>query len=205
MRSIYKCATTVRIWLGEEADDSAIAMEIVNRIGRSLARGPGDAPVAYPNVSPDKKLLHWKAVSSLFRRSWWDRAWIRQEVALAKFPTVQCGSVSCPLDSFVKAGAALEYVTNYLGYDPTASGSADASGAESDWSLSGTKLRRCSTNSPRTRDLVPNTSHLLGYSFTQEPPKPPTCETRSSRYLDLPTRKFTNWLQTIVYHSSTSM
>lgn len=133
MRRIYKRAAGVRIWLGEEADDSAMAMDLVGQFADPPERGPGAAPVIYPSLSEDQTLRHWKALAALFRRPWWERAWIRQEVTLATFPKVQCGSASCGLHQFVKAGTALEYVTQYLDYDPCRSDHSNTHGAKTGW------------------------------------------------------------------------
>jgi Heterokaryon incompatibility protein (HET) len=132
MRRIYKTAHAVCIWLGEEADDSALALDVINQITRPPARGPGEASTAYPNVPDEERLRSWKALSALFRRPWWERAWIRQEVTLARSPTVQCGSASCGFHSFVSVLKALRYVVQYLGYDPTESDS-NSLGAETGW------------------------------------------------------------------------
>ncbi|UKZ73401.1 hypothetical protein TrVFT333_001047 [Trichoderma virens FT-333] len=157
MRRIYKRASNVRIWLGEEADDSNMAIDVINQISKPPTRGPGEAPITYPTADEQTKLRTWKALRALFQRPWWERAWIRQEVALASHPTVQCGSETCPMHTFVAACMALAYVCQYLNYDPTAD--SVALNAEPGWTLpwyeTAQTLHNIASDTSNGRDYAP--------------------------------------------------
>jgi hypothetical protein len=86
MKRIYQQATRVVIWLGKSTPESDLAMDILSNpknldLGRFLVT-PID-PITQTNQN---------ALNSLFRRRWWFRAWVLQEVAVASGQTwVGCG------------------------------------------------------------------------------------------------------------------
>ena len=87
MRLVYAQALAVRVWLGPEADDSAMALDVANQLANTPHRGPGHvAEAGYRGADDAAKARSWRALAALFRRPWWHRAWVRQEVALAKRP-----------------------------------------------------------------------------------------------------------------------
>jgi hypothetical protein len=93
MTRIYKKCSGVQVWLGEEADNSAMAMSLDNKLDtRTPSRGPGEPRLVYPEVSTEEKIMHWEALITLFQRPWWERVWIRQEVVIPQFVTVHCAS-----------------------------------------------------------------------------------------------------------------
>jgi hypothetical protein len=74
MRSIYRSAARVIIWLGEATVESDNAMEFIC------------------HGTPDRDLLSNKDVLELFYRPWWKRIWVIQEVASAQSdPIIRCG------------------------------------------------------------------------------------------------------------------
>jgi len=106
MNSIYKNAKIVFMWLGEEADSSDLAMDILSLCENQIVQGArikaagrwsraeheaqGKALVKlFRDEIYDK---HWEAVAHLFVREYWARVWILQEVLLASTATVCCGS-----------------------------------------------------------------------------------------------------------------
>ncbi|KAL8771407.1 MAG: hypothetical protein Q9209_003075 [Squamulea sp. 1 TL-2023] len=109
MRRIYQNAWRVVIWLGSEADDSNIAMAAVERMGGSFdpaimrledACDVPDVPVSDPA---------WHALGKLFRRSWYKRIWILQEVSASANAIVVCGSQSVLWTTFCFAAAYIFY------------------------------------------------------------------------------------------------
>jgi Heterokaryon incompatibility protein (HET) len=56
MRPIYKNAATVRVWPGEEADDSALAMDTIIKLANAPQRAPGQASQPYAEPSDGEKL-----------------------------------------------------------------------------------------------------------------------------------------------------
>ncbi|KIW09414.1 uncharacterized protein PV09_00304 [Verruconis gallopava] len=83
MRRIFKRANSVHVWLGEEEDDSSLAMDLINTLGATPARAPGEKTIDYPKFGVEQVDKHWRALYALFKRPWWSRVWIRQEVALS--------------------------------------------------------------------------------------------------------------------------
>ena len=78
MRRIFKRAEKVDVWLGEESDDSNLAMNLIHRLNRYSRKGPGEFVLQYPELTSSQKALNLKALENLFRRSWWERSWVRQ-------------------------------------------------------------------------------------------------------------------------------
>ena len=118
MRRIYKKAQQVSVWLGEEADDSSFALDSILKITSPPKRGPGEANAQAPVISSEEKLRCWKALWAFYQRPWFERAWIRQEVAISKSQTVYCGSHSCHLHTLANATNILHYIYNDMKYQP---------------------------------------------------------------------------------------
>ncbi|KAI8623732.1 heterokaryon incompatibility protein-domain-containing protein [Xylariaceae sp. FL1651] len=116
MSSIYAAATTVIVWLGTSADDSDIAMDFlsgdisasdeksetissvagngIDALGsdiRQLSIGSKEgASRAHHDATKEDRI--WEAVRNLASRPYWSRAWVLQEVAVAKTdPILVCG------------------------------------------------------------------------------------------------------------------
>lgn len=117
MRRIYKKASIVNIWLGDEADDSNLAMKVLVDIGKVHKRAPGEKDDEYPHHDAKQKECNWNALYALLRRPWWQRSWIRQEVALARRTTLHCGEQSCELNVVFSGVDALNYVEGSLGFE----------------------------------------------------------------------------------------
>src|SRR5213078_3406829 len=86
MRQIYMQARTI-VWLGEGADNSQDAVELIQELGSS-ENSRADISQA-PNFS--RRLL---ALKHLFERSWWNRVWIIQEYVVGRAFTLICGTES---------------------------------------------------------------------------------------------------------------
>lgn len=81
MRQIYQNAQSVSVWLGNEEDDSEIAMRRLN------------TPTVFKNLRDGAwSKSEGRAIQSLCERKYWRRMWIIQELLLAKSATVYCGS-----------------------------------------------------------------------------------------------------------------
>ncbi|KAF4627343.1 hypothetical protein G7Y89_g10815 [Cudoniella acicularis] len=100
MANIYRGASSVIVWLGEERDDSDLAMDTCVEWGGHYAK------------AEDKNHLHileyviepfnkrpWLAVRNLLRRPYWSRLWIYQEVQLARTVVVKCGQKEISWDN----------------------------------------------------------------------------------------------------------
>ena len=109
MRRIYKTATSVSVWLGDAVDGSALAMNVIEKIGRPPLRGPGQKEVVYPTFSEDEVCQHWRSVRLLLSQPWWERCWIRQEISLNRSTKVFWGEHSVSFDVISQAVMAIDY------------------------------------------------------------------------------------------------
>lgn len=116
MTRIYKKAVGVHIWLGEQADDSEIAFQVAHQLAKQKPQGPGHPDVVYPETSAEQRNIHRKALAKLCARPWWERVWVRQEVAVANEATVHCGSYSCSFHALTLAVTTLNTMDEELGF-----------------------------------------------------------------------------------------
>ena len=116
MREIYGKAHSVTVWLGEEAEDSALAMDLrrVETMRGQLAGLPGYGAhtdyLLYGLPGPSDPM--WRAVGKLCDRNWFYRTWVVQEVALARGIEILCGEQWLRWDDLV--GLASELVRTGL-------------------------------------------------------------------------------------------
>jgi hypothetical protein len=90
MADIYSMANATDVWLGPEAEDSALAVEFLLELKEIL---PSIVPATQPNSPPTEievtrrtaKLggRKWTAVNRLLDRPWFSRVWVLQEVVLS--------------------------------------------------------------------------------------------------------------------------
>ncbi|KAI0544642.1 hypothetical protein F4679DRAFT_589289 [Xylaria curta] len=92
MPDIYQSAEQVFVWLGEKAENSDRAMKCLQEISRSLA--PGSAPVSEED---------WDSINGFFRRPWFRRVWVVQELVLARKVTIFCGEQEAQWSDIYKA------------------------------------------------------------------------------------------------------
>ncbi|KIX95488.1 uncharacterized protein Z520_08608 [Fonsecaea multimorphosa CBS 102226] len=109
MRRIYKGAQSVHVWLGDAIEGSALAMDVVGKIGRPPARGPGEKEVEYPELSEEEVRKNWHALRLLLDQPWWLRSWIRQEASLGSRTQVSWGDYNIGFDVLSQAVMAIEY------------------------------------------------------------------------------------------------
>ncbi|OJJ70249.1 hypothetical protein ASPBRDRAFT_652851 [Aspergillus brasiliensis CBS 101740] len=94
--TIYRQATQVYGWVGDDANDSSIALKSLQDIHAS------------PNMVSRLNKRTWAAIIEFFSRSWFLRAWIIQEVILARDLQVVCGSEKLQWDKLYSAVLACE-------------------------------------------------------------------------------------------------
>lgn len=108
MLAIYEHAENVVAWLGPAADDSDLAMRSMDEMGRSvLSCGPLQEVLAGLHDHNIEQLktnttigqgaevtIPVSPLVNLFRREFWRRAWIMQEVAMSKVLVFVCGQTS---------------------------------------------------------------------------------------------------------------
>ncbi|KAE8376380.1 heterokaryon incompatibility protein-domain-containing protein [Aspergillus bertholletiae] len=102
MSSIYRCADQVLSWLGVEAYDSDYAIEMITdvsgKIAAALDKGdplswmvPSQTELWQANYHYKVANRFWSSAVWLLRRPYWSRAWIIQEIVLAREVTMLCG------------------------------------------------------------------------------------------------------------------
>jgi hypothetical protein len=107
MSQIYEKASRVFVWLGcdDESTEDAMKM-IVGLASRHSVTSDADSKDAtMPNAGASEQ--QWQALSQFFARSWFRRAWIIQEAALAQECTVVCGSHTVKWKTLVEASQML--------------------------------------------------------------------------------------------------
>jgi hypothetical protein len=95
MGKIYSSAKNVRVWLGPAADNSDFVLDYVERKEARFQRGQAGENLdgdRGPDEEETKAFL--EAFRALHRRPYWSRAWIKQEVILAKELIIHCGAKS---------------------------------------------------------------------------------------------------------------
>jgi hypothetical protein len=103
MSQIYQSASGVWVWLGPAADNSDLAMDVIDEVSNYPEDMRGEASRSIKWV---RRILyesefsaHRLALQLLFSRPYWQRLWIVQEVVLGACtdsPLVCCGQrVSC--------------------------------------------------------------------------------------------------------------
>lgn len=118
MRRIYKKAHNVHVWLGEESDTSRTAIDLLTILGAPPKDAPGEA-IHYPSLTGPEVALNWKALASFFSRPWFERVWIRQEIALHDKILLSCGEKVFDIGILERAMSMVAYVKG-LGYDSPA-------------------------------------------------------------------------------------
>ena len=97
MRDIYNEASETISWLGVEAEESSLAFDLIQILSRTnddskSARYEEALMRLYRPSENHKYDTHWNAFLLLFRRPYWGRVWIVQEVVSSKKVWVRCGS-----------------------------------------------------------------------------------------------------------------
>jgi hypothetical protein len=107
MHRIYKHAQRVIVWLDVPVQNSDLAFEFAMRIYRCLK--PDGDPVdgstgiveqyeatgaSTKHLVCEENIPAWIALHRLFSRRWWSRAWVLQEITMAKQATFVCGRKS---------------------------------------------------------------------------------------------------------------
>ncbi|KAK4502382.1 hypothetical protein PRZ48_005807 [Zasmidium cellare] len=107
MGAIFKAASGVIVWLGEESHGSSAAMELPKRIKKywpSLYDDPNELtnPEKTPPECPRWGEGAWPAFIMLLTRPWFRRLWVIQEVVCARDIVMTCGTATSVWDDFVK-------------------------------------------------------------------------------------------------------
>ncbi|KAI0467146.1 hypothetical protein F4859DRAFT_526025 [Xylaria cf. heliscus] len=97
MPKIFQTAMQVAVWTGPEANGSNGAIRCLRRMARS-------AEAKYPQqLAILEESAVWDSINSFFKRPWFQRAWIAQELVLASQVIVMCGDKSAQWDDIYAA------------------------------------------------------------------------------------------------------
>ncbi|KAI1847418.1 hypothetical protein JX266_006643 [Neoarthrinium moseri] len=96
MSLIYTKASGVCVWLGEDDDDSNLAIQFVKE---DILNFENFDAVCSNKKNADK----WRALLMLMQRPWFSRRWVVQEIALAQKATIYCGPDIIAWDDFAVA------------------------------------------------------------------------------------------------------
>lgn len=123
MGLVYHNAKEVVAWLGEEEDDTRLAMELVQSWATfqdipNPFEEIGGQPFGAAMLEPVRKIVPLAldsranlALHALADRPYWTRAWVYQELSLAKYVVIQSGRTSNTLESFLKAKIGLNMLS----------------------------------------------------------------------------------------------
>ena len=113
MGAIFSGAAIVLAWLGA-ANDSDSVMETLDCLGKallySMLKGSEFYDARRDFISTKMASIpldHVEAICKFFRREWWYRVWILQEMALAKDVIMICGDFGMPHGIMANAYAAI--------------------------------------------------------------------------------------------------
>jgi hypothetical protein len=96
MRDIYSRASPVVVWLGEEEEDSRLALETIQGLYRQFGNMENmkSREETLKALNELDESSQSKAILSLFDRPWWTRLWTVQEYVFAKEVLFTCGDIS---------------------------------------------------------------------------------------------------------------
>jgi hypothetical protein len=100
MTEIYTKAYSVAIWLGPQADNSHMAVDLMHEIVAAEVEGDW---LVKEIIHSRTKLVAFQALAILFRREYWNRVWVVQEVANGSDITVYCGNIAAPFSLYADA------------------------------------------------------------------------------------------------------
>lgn len=99
MGEIYMRAERTLVWLGEERDESDLAMKLLSSLTERAETGEAQLEARLKDIFEDESMDQtWTALQRLFERHYWGRVWILQEVLLSHPTTMCCGNDTCKWD-----------------------------------------------------------------------------------------------------------
>jgi Heterokaryon incompatibility protein (HET) len=90
MRQIYGSSPMVLVWLGDEANNSDLAIDFLERIYEEPNTAASAAYIVQ-TILKGERLNQWKALDYFWKRPWWMRTWVMQEQAVSEKIEVACG------------------------------------------------------------------------------------------------------------------
>ena len=114
MKEIYRKASEVVVWLGEDKGDTAVGVSMLPKVHAAaldskLLQGPDSLAMRLEQAGlPDFDAPVWMSVAEIYRRHWFMRIWVLQELAVANTAMVYCGGCCVPWAYFTPAAKCLE-------------------------------------------------------------------------------------------------
>ena len=110
MKEVYSAASRVLVWLGPEADDGHLALDLI-RAWAGWGKSAKDVTTEMTEVLMDtiKKMPEpfeqrsWLAARRFFARPYWKRTWIFQEIVFARQIIILCGRNQLSWDELGRA------------------------------------------------------------------------------------------------------
>jgi hypothetical protein len=106
MTRIYEGAKRVLVWLGGAGDQSDTAFDLLESFGSPNSQR--FAKLVVRSFLSQSKVNGCSALARLLARPWWTRAWIFQELVVARKAEIWCGRRSCSWEIFAALAFALE-------------------------------------------------------------------------------------------------
>jgi hypothetical protein len=106
MGRIYTQATKSIVWLGDESDDSDLAMDFLSFLQKrrwEFDKGGVVDRSAFRELRRSPFLAKWKALETLLLRPWWKRVWTLQEFIVAPSLELFCGKKTIQRSAFKSA------------------------------------------------------------------------------------------------------
>ena len=94
MARIYRTAESVKVWLGTGDDGSVLAFKY-------MQNGPGNDDITI-NTAEGSPIAPTEAIRAILQHNYWSRAWIIQEITLARAIQIHCGTSVLSWDKFAE-------------------------------------------------------------------------------------------------------
>ncbi|KAG4436291.1 hypothetical protein IFR05_008231 [Cadophora sp. M221] len=111
MGQIYSSAESVEIWLGPEANDSALLEDFIPKLANILQKTPKSQFLTdeglFQITGTDRHSPQWTALKRLFDRPWFNRTWIVQEIVASSHHIFVCGDNRIPAVLLVRVAREL--------------------------------------------------------------------------------------------------
>ncbi|RDL31016.1 uncharacterized protein BP5553_09805 [Venustampulla echinocandica] len=105
MRPIYERAEQVSVWLGEHSEDSPLAWKLLKEL---------HVASNLTTVIQSHRLRAFDALKDLFRREYWWRIWVVQEVNSNENTVVYCGEDHMSWSDLLQASGRIEKATRII-------------------------------------------------------------------------------------------
>jgi len=104
MKDIFQQSERTVVWLGEESEDSESAVRLIKSLAvASRSHSTHKIGQIFKDLKSFPPLYDpaWRALAIMLHRPWFHRAWIVQEVSVAKDVLIVCGRAVIPWDDLV--------------------------------------------------------------------------------------------------------